>query len=90
MFAQVDNKVRDHDHMTAKCRGSAHWSCNVNLKLTRKVPVTFHKLKGYESHLIMQEIHKFDVKISLIPNGLGKYMAFTIKKKLVLLTICSL
>ena len=29
-----DNKVRDHSHVTIKYKGSAHWSCNVNLKLT--------------------------------------------------------
>ena len=31
----------------------------------------------------MQEIGKFDVKINVIPNGLEKYMAFTINKNLV-------
>ena len=31
----------------------------------------------------MQEIDKFDVKISVISNGLEKYMAFTINKNLV-------
>ena len=31
----------------------------------------------------MQEIAKFDVKISVIPNGLEKCMAFTINKNLV-------
>ena len=31
----------------------------------------------------MQEIYKFDVKISVIPNGLEKYMAFTINNNLV-------
>ena len=51
--------------------------------MTKKFPVTFHKLKGYDSYLIMQEISKFDVKISVIPNGLEKYMAFTINKNLV-------
>ena len=30
----------------------------------------------------MQEIGKFDGKISVIPNGLEKYMAFTINKNL--------
>ena len=61
-----------------KYKGSFHWSGNINLKLTKKVPVIFHNLRGYGSHLIMQEIDKFDVKISVIPNGLEKYMAFTI------------
>ena len=79
-----DNKVRDHRHITGKYRGSAHWSCNIHLKLTKKVPVIFHNLKGYDIHLIMQEIGKFDVKVSVIQNGLEKYMAFTINNNLVL------
>ena len=69
--------------MTGKYRGSAHWSCNINLKLTKKVPVLFHKLKGYDSHLIMEEIGKFDVKVNVIPNGFEKYLAFTINNNLV-------
>ena len=51
-----NNKVRDHDDVTGKYKGSAHWSCNINLKLTKNVPVIFHNLRGYDSHLIMQEI----------------------------------
>ena len=34
LFDVVDNKVRDHRHITGKYRGSPHCSCNVNLKLT--------------------------------------------------------
>ena len=83
LFAAGDNNVRDHDDLTEKYRGSGHWNCNINLKLNKKVHVIFHNLKGYNSHLIMQEIGKFDVKISVIPNGLEKYMALTINKKLV-------
>ena len=51
--------------------------------MTRKVPVIFHNLKRYDSHLIFKELSKFNVKISVIPDGLGKYMAFTINKNLV-------
>ena len=47
-----DEKVRDHCHITSKFRGAAHWKCNINFQLTKKVPVIFHNLKGYESHLI--------------------------------------
>ena len=75
--------MRDHCHVTGKFRGAAHFSCNANFKLSKKVPVIFHNLKGYESHLIIKEISKFDVKVSVIPNGLEKYMAFTIDKNLV-------
>ena len=55
---------------------------NINLKLAKKVTVTFHNLKSYDSHLVAKEISKFDVKENIIPNGLEKYMAFTINEKL--------
>ena len=42
-----DDKVRDYCHISGKYRGAAHWSCNINLKMTKKVPVIFHNLKGY-------------------------------------------
>ena len=41
-FNAGDNKVRGHDHVTGKYKGSAHWSCDIDLKLTKKVPVIFH------------------------------------------------
>ena len=71
-----DEKVRDHYHVTGKFRGAAYQSCNVNFQLTKKVPVIFHNLRGYDSHLIFSELDKFNVKIDIIPNGLEKYMAF--------------
>ena len=37
-------------------------------------------MRGYDSHLIFNELDKFDVKISVIPNGLEKYMAFCLNK----------
>ena len=71
----VDNdeeKIRDHCHVTAKVRGAAHWDCNIHFQLTKKVPAIFHNLRGYDSHLIFNELDKYDVKISVIPNGLEK------------------
>ena len=77
-----DGKVRDHCHVTGKFRGAAHQNCNINLQLTKKVPVMFHNLRGYGSHLIFRELNKFDVKTDVIPNGLEKYMAFFFKQNL--------
>ena len=68
--------------MTGKFGDSAHWDCNINLKLTSRILVIFHNLRGYDSYLIMQEIGKFDVKVSVISTGLDKHMAFTINKNL--------
>ena len=64
LFDVGDNKVRDHCHITGKYRGSAHWICSINLRLTKEVPVIFHNFRSYYSHLI-KEIVKFDVKVSV-------------------------
>ena len=78
LFDLVDEKVRDHCHISGKFRGAAHY-----LKISKKVPVIFNNLRGYDSHLIIIEISNFDVKVDVIPNGLEKYMAFTINRNLV-------
>ena len=83
LFDFVDEEVRDHCHISGKFRGAAHFSCNAHLKISKKVPVIFHNLRGYDSHLIIKEISNFDVKVDVIPNGLEKYMAFTINRNLV-------
>ena len=49
LFDVRDEKVRDHCHITGKHRGPAHFSCNANLELSKKIPVIFHNLRGYKS-----------------------------------------
>ena len=61
-----------------------------HIKLSKKVPVIFHNLRGYDSHLTTKEISKFDVKVSVIPNELEKYMAFTINSNTNLVFIDSM
>ena len=80
----IDNNVKERYlcHITRKYRGSAHRDCNINLELNHKVPIVFHKLKNYDSDLIMQELGKFYLKIRVLPNELEKYMSFTINNKL--------
>ena len=57
--------------------------------LNHKIPVIFHNLKNYDSHCIMQqELRKFNPKINIIPNGLEKYMGFTINNKLCFIDSC--
>ena len=78
-----DEKVRGHCHVTFKFRGAAHWSCNINLQLTQKVPKIFHNLSSYESDLIFCVLNKLDVEIDVILNRLEKYVAFFLNKNLV-------
>ena len=40
-------------------------------------------MRGYDSHLIFNELAKFDVIIKVIPNALEKYMTFFWYKNLV-------
>ena len=57
-YIENDVKARDHCHITGKYRGYAHRDCNINVKLNHKIPVVCHKIKNYDSHLIMQELGK--------------------------------
>ena len=36
LFDVGDDKIKGHCHITGKYGGAAHWSCNVNLKLSQK------------------------------------------------------
>ena len=72
------DKVRDHCHITRKHRGAAHRKCNINLKVSKKLVVIFHNLRGYDSHLIFKGLSKFNCNIDVIPNGLEKYMSFSL------------
>ena len=59
----VDNnfKVRDHSHITGKYRALGHRDSNINHHLNRKIPIVFHNLKYYASHLIMEDLDKFNL-----------------------------
>ena len=56
LYKDDATRVRDHCHITGLFRGSAHQDCNLKFKLTDKIPVLFHNLRGYDSHFIMQQI----------------------------------
>jgi len=58
-----DPRVRDHCYITGKYRGVSHRSCNLKLRLSKTIPVIFHNLRGYDSHLIIKEFQDRDAKI---------------------------
>ena len=75
------DSVRDHCHITGKYRGAAHNACNLQLRLSPKtttIPVVFHNLRGYDSHLLMQAISEVDGKVSCIANNTEKYISFSL------------
>ena len=44
--------------------------------------MVFYNLKNYDSHFIMQELGKIELKICVVLNGLDKCMSFNINNKL--------
>jgi len=72
----ASDKVRDHCHVTGKFRGAAHSRCNLKVRTCYDVPVFVHNLKGYDAHLLFQEMEKVDGKIKVIATNSEKYVSF--------------
>ena len=74
-----NDRVRDHCHYTGRYRGAAHNKCNLNYSKPKGVPVFFHNLSGYDSHLFIKNLGSFNKKETLecIPNNEEKYITFT-------------
>ena len=73
-------KVYDHNHWTGEYRGAAHSVCNQQLYTTKRIPILFHNLEGYDSHLIFQEIHKVPgIKVEVLAKTLERFIMFNVK-----------
>ena len=81
IFTTENHKVRDHCHVLGNYRGDCCNKCNLGMKMTKTIPVIFHNLKGYDSHLLLQELGKFNRKISVIPHNMQTYMSFSVSNK---------
>ena len=70
------NKVRDNCHYTGKYRGTLNSKCNLKLKVNRTIPVLFHDLSGYDSHLFVKRLADTDGEVDCIPENEEKYITF--------------
>ena len=69
-----DDRVRDHCHLTGKYRGAAHSKCNLAMTTPNFIPVLFHNLEGYDSHLFVKSLGG---NITCIPKTDEKYISFS-------------
>ena len=74
-----NDRVRYHCHYTGCYRGAAHNTCNLKYRKPESVPVFFHNLTGYDSHLFIKKLGSSNEKenIKCIPNIEEKYITFT-------------
>ena len=76
---KIETKVRDHNHFTGKYRGAAHSKCNISMRSVKKIPVFFHNLGGYDSHIIFKNLSKVKVKEpSVIAKAIERFVCFSI------------
>jgi len=64
-----DDRVRDHCRLTGTFSGAAHNGCNLNYKVLKFIPVMFHNLSGYDSHLFIKHLAKNGEEINCISNN---------------------
>lgn len=84
------DKVRDHMHLPPYTyRGAAHAHCNLQFQFRQGkrsqsskfyIPIVFHNLRGYDSHLLMESAGKMckGKKLTVIPNHSEKYLSFSV------------
>ena len=77
-------KVTDHCHLTNRFRGAAHAECNRNFQIPKFIPVVFHNLSNYDSHLFIKKmfVKNPEEKLECLLNNEVKYISF--RKEIVL------
>ena len=76
-------KIRNHYRRTRCYMGADRNICNINHYTNGYLPIVFHNLRGYDSHLIIKKAHEInkqlgDKNINVIPNSYEKFMSFSI------------
>jgi RNase P subunit RPR2 len=85
------NKVRHHCHVTGDYISTLCSKCNFQMKFKKRshgkedqnyiIPVIFHNLKGYDSHIILKNLSRFFAPndVNVIATNMEKYLSFEIE-----------
>ena len=79
-FKEDNPKVRDHCHYTGSYRGPTHMKYNLMYKISPYIPIVFHNLLGYDTHLFIKELASLtDGSIGVIVRNTDDHISFSIK-----------
>lgn len=76
-FDAENIKVKDHCHLSGTYRGAAHALCNLHYKTPTFIPIFFHNLTGYDSHLFLKQLAQQKETIDVIAQNKEKYVSFS-------------
>ena len=72
--------------INGKYRGAVHKKCNLKLVISKKLPILFHNLEGYDGHIIFKELNNINnINIKVIPKSTEKYMSIIIYRDIIFL-----
>ena len=77
-FHPKNPKVRDHCHYTGCYRGPAHLLCNLRYRIPSYIPVVFHNLSGYDTHLFIKKLGKNSRDMEVIAKNKEDYISFSV------------
>ena len=78
LFKEGNRKARDHCHNSGKYRGAAPSGCNLLDKIPSYIPVVFHNLTGYDTHMFIKELAKHGSKMGVIAKNTEDYISFSV------------
>ena len=80
LFSTSVSKYRDHCHLSGKFRCVLCNRCNfTSAKRKTGVYVVFHGLSNYDSHFLVQKLHRYNSQnISIIPKSSEKFLSFSV------------
>ena len=74
--------MRDHRHYTGKFRGAAHKICNLQYKVTKKIPIVFHNSSTYDYHFVIKKlVDEFKCEFECLGENAEKYITFSVPLK---------
>ena len=76
-FNVEDERVRDHSHLSGSFVAAAHSVCNLNYKIPGFIPIFFHNMTGFDSHLFIKELALNKESLNVIAQNKERYISFT-------------